>query len=705
MKHTLFCLLAIAVSCGAVAPARAQKTAAPTLRIATGVSPKPSINGPRVVGTTPGKPFVFLVPASGEGPLTFSAKNLPEGLTLDEKTGIISGSLKQVGTTEVTVTLKGAQGTATRALTIVGGDHRLALTPPMGWNSWNVWGTAVDAEKIRNAADWLVKSGLAAHGFRYINIDDAWEAGRDANGEIQTNEKFGDMKALADYVHSKGLLLGIYSSPGPKTCGGYEGSFGHELQDAKTYARWGIDYLKYDWCSYKGDTRSLVELQKPYRVMREALDTVDRDIVLSLCQYGMGNVSEWGGEVGGNLWRTTGDIVDRWSSVSKIGFRQNGLEKHAGPGRWNDPDMLVVGKVGWGPRLHDTNLTTSEQITHITLWSMLAAPLLIGCDLTALDSFTLDLLTNDDVLDVDQDALGKQAWRVSQEGMTEVWARPLADGTIAVALFNKGPLPATATARWVDLGIKGNLPVRDLWQRKDVGESKDVISAAIPRHGAMLYRVGKPGGSAGKQLAERYDKFFAANPVKEATLAKPATPGVHKLNGDGFVDQWLIAGPFSLKGGTPTDTGLGLDHLNGEAAYTPERDAEVTRPDGKKVRWAGFASAEESIDFFEVSHLGLTRGDPGIAAFGACWLEVEADIDVDLKLGSDDGYKLWLDHKEIATVPLYRAAAPDQETYRVRLTKGKHLLMIKVTQGTGDFGFYVRVVTPDGQPAPVKVWT
>jgi alpha-galactosidase len=700
---TLTCLIAILVS---VAPVAAQqKSATPMTRIASGVSPKPSINGPRVVGTTPGRPFVFLVPTTGEGPLKFTAKNLPAGLALDENTGIISGSLKAAGTTEVSISVKGSKGSATRALTIVGGEHKLALTPPMGWNSWNVWGTAVDAEKIRSAADWLVKSGLAAHGYRYINIDDAWEAGRDANGEIQTSEKFGDMKALADYVHGKGLLLGIYSSPGPKTCGGYEGSFGHELQDAKTYARWGIDYLKYDWCSYRGDTRSLVELQKPYRLMRESLDAVDRDIVLSLCQYGMGNVSAWGGEVGGNLWRTTGDIVDRWSSVAKIGFRQNGLEKYAAPGQWNDPDMLVVGKVGWGPRLHDTNLGSSEQITHITLWSMLAAPLLIGCDLTALDPFTIDLLTNDEVLDVDQDALGKAAWRCAREGMTEVWARPLADGTIAVALFNRGGVATTVTAKWDDLGIKGAQPVRDSWQRKDMPEAKDSVSAVVPRHGAVLYRVGRAGGSTGTQLLDRYTKFFAANPVKEASLAKPSTPGQHALSGDGFVDQWIVAGPFSLKGGNPVDTGLGLDHLGGEAAYEPARDAEVARPDGTKVKWLGYGSAEELVDFFEVSHLNLTRGDPAIATYAACWLDVEADVDVDLKLGSDDGYKLWLDHKEIATVPLYRAAAPDQETYRVTLTKGRHLVMIKVTQGTGDYGFYLRVVTPDGHPAPVKVWT
>src|SRR5207247_2040727 len=237
------------------------------------------------------------------GPLTFSAKGLPPGLGLDRNTGIISGSLKRAGTTTVELTVRNPRGSANRELVIVGGDHSLALTPPMGWNSWNVWAGTVDAEKVRKATDAMVKSGLAAHGYQYINIDDTWEAKRDANGEIQTNEKFGDMKALSDYVHGKGLKLGIYSSPGSKTCARFEGSYQHEGQDAATYAKWGIDYLKYDWCSYRdvvGNSPTLEQMKQPYAVMRGALDKVDRDIVYSLCQYGMGNVWEWGDEVGGN---------------------------------------------------------------------------------------------------------------------------------------------------------------------------------------------------------------------------------------------------------------------------------------------------------------------------------------------------------------------------------------------------------------------
>ncbi|KPJ64916.1 hypothetical protein AMK68_00060 [candidate division KD3-62 bacterium DG_56] len=475
----------------AAQPVSVKPAQEPPIPIASGVSPKPSINGPRIVGATPGNPFMFLIPATGEGPLTYSARNLPAGLKLNSKTGIITGSLKAAGETIVTLTVKGPRGTATRKLKIVGGMHKLALTPPLGWNSWNVWGCAVDAEKVRQAADWMVKTGLAAHGFQYINIDDCWEGGRDANGEIQTNEKFGDMKALADYVHGKGLKLGIYSSPGPKTCAGYEGTYEHEEQDARTWAKWGIDYVKYDWCSYQqvatGEGRD--RLQRPYHKMREALDKCGRDIAFSLCQYGMGEVWEWGAEVGGNCWRTTGDIRDSWGSMSGIGFGQDGHERYAGPGHWNDPDMLVVGKVGWGPNLHPTKLTPNEQITHITLWCLLSSPLLIGCDMSQMDQFTIDLLSNDEVL------LGKPAGRRAQEGQTEIWARPLWDGTTAVGLFNRGSFGAEVTAKWADLGLEGPQPVRDLWQNKDLGTFDGSFGAQVPAHGAVLVKIGKPNRS------------------------------------------------------------------------------------------------------------------------------------------------------------------------------------------------------------------
>jgi len=467
-------------------PELAEPPKEPVPVVGAPAGPKPAIHYPRIVGATPGRPFLFLVPATGQGPLEFAAAGLPDGLTLDGKTGIITGSLKSPGRTAVKLTVTGPEGAATATLTIVGGEHQLALTPPMGWNSWNVWADHVDADKIRAAADAMISSGLASHGFQYINIDDTWEGKRDADGELRVNNKFKDMKALADYVHSKGLKLGIYSSPGPKTCAGFEGSFGHEEQDARIYGQWGIDYLKYDWCSCQSK-----DLKAPYALMRSALDKSNRDIVYSFCQYGMGDVWKWGAELSGNCWRTTGDIGDNWGSVSSIGFSQDGHEKYAGPGHWNDPDMLVVGRVGWG-NPHPTKLRPSEQVTHISLWALQSAPLLIGCDMSKLDDFTTALLGNDEVLAVSQDVLGKPAGRKSRDGKLEVWARPLSDGTMALGLFNRGNDPADVTARWSDLGLTGEQPVRDLWQQKDLGPATESFKATVPRHGAVLVKIGKP---------------------------------------------------------------------------------------------------------------------------------------------------------------------------------------------------------------------
>jgi alpha-galactosidase len=454
--------------------------------------PAPAIHGPRIVGSTPGRPFLFLIPATGEGPLTYSAANLPEGLTLDPKTGIITGSLAHDGRTVATLTVKGPRGSATRGLIIVGGQHRLALTPPMGWNSWNVWAGAIDDAKVRAAAEAMVKSGLAANGYQYVNIDDCWEGKRDANGEITTNQKFPNMKALTDYVHSKGLKLGLYSSPGPTTCAGFEASYRHEQQDANTWAKWGIDYVKYDWCSY-GDIAkdsSLAELQKPYRIMREALDNCPRDIVFSLCQYGMGDVWNWGAQVGGNCWRTTGDINDSWGSLYGIVTSQAGHEKGAGPGHWNDPDMLVVGRVGWG-NPHPSGLTPNEQLVHVTMWCLFSAPLLAGCDLANMDPFTVAILTNAEALDINQDPLGKAASRVRQQGPLETWARPLSDGATAVGLINAGAVATAMTANWSDLGLEGAHSVRDLWLHKDVGTFRDRYTVEVPAHGAVLLKIGR----------------------------------------------------------------------------------------------------------------------------------------------------------------------------------------------------------------------
>jgi alpha-galactosidase len=455
----------------------------------------PRINGAKVFGVRPGNAFLYTIAATGEKPLVYLAKDLPTGLKLDEKTGIISGSITKGGEYKVLVSVENKFGKISRDFTIVVGD-KISLTPPMGWNSWNCWGLSVSSDKVKQSADAFANSGLREHGWTYVNIDDGWELTHEPANmtrKMICNEKFPDMKALADYVHSKGLKIGIYSSPGPKTCGGYEGSFTYEAEDAKAFADWNIDYLKYDWCSYSAvvPNPDLNGLKKPYEVMREALNKVNRDIVFSLCQYGMGDVWKWGGEVGGNLWRTTGDIEDTWSSVSGIGFKQDACSPYAKPGNWNDPDMLVVGKVGWGPSLHPSKLTANEQYTHISLWCLLSAPLLIGCDLTQLDDFTRNLLTNDEVIDLDQDPLAKQAVPVVKEKDYQIWVKELEDGSKAVGLFNLSAKPAKITFNFKDASLGNKQSLRDLWRQKDLGVFDQKYETVVPSHGVVLIKLSK----------------------------------------------------------------------------------------------------------------------------------------------------------------------------------------------------------------------
>jgi alpha-galactosidase len=359
----------------------------------------------------------------------------------------------------------------------------LAKTPPMGWNSWNKFAGQVDDAAVRSIADAVSTNGMKEAGYIYINIDDTWEGdSRDAQGNITTNKKFPDMKVLADYVHGKGLKIGIYSSPGPNTCAGYEGSYGHEEQDARTYAAWGIDYLKYDWCGARNIYRD-EEMPAVYQKMGDALAKSGRAIVYSLCQYGRDDVWKWGPDVSGNLWRTTSDIRDSWDSMAKIGFDQDPLASWAGPGHWNDPDMLEIGNGG----MNDT-----EYRTHMSLWAMLAAPLLAGNDLRSVSKPTMDILTNRDVIAVDQDALGRQARRIWQEGETEVWIRDLTGGAQAVAVFNKGTRDANVTVGWKDLGLnKAPKNARDLWLHRDVPVVREGFTGNVPAHGAVMLRVSR----------------------------------------------------------------------------------------------------------------------------------------------------------------------------------------------------------------------
>ncbi len=456
--------------------------------------PRPAIHGARLLGARPGTPLSYRIPATGKPPLRFAAEGLPPELTLDPNTGVISGTVPAAGAHAVNLVVSNALGKARRRWTLVAGDA-LALTPPMGWNSWNVFGVNVSDDKVRQTARVLVDSGLAAKGWNSLNIDDGWQAAaRAADGEIAGNERFPDMASLGNYLHGQGLRLGIYSSPGPATCGKYLGSYGHEAQDAATYAKWGVDFLKYDLCSYEDMISQPATREahiQPYKLMGDALRAQRRGITYSLCQYGKQEVWTWGGDVGGHAWRMTGDIFDTWESVLETGFASAPYARFVRPGRWNDPDMLVVGYVGWGdPR--PSRLTPDEQYSHISLWSLLAAPLLLGNDLSRLDAFTLNLLTNSEVLAINQDALGRAAERVLDANDWQIWVKPLEDGSKVIGVFNMG-----GSFRSIDLDPaqyakgKAGLPynARDAWRQSALKQKSGKTRLSIPAHGVVLLTV------------------------------------------------------------------------------------------------------------------------------------------------------------------------------------------------------------------------
>jgi alpha-galactosidase len=365
----------------------------------------------------------------------------------------------------------------------------LAATPPMGWNSWNFFAGKVTDKDIRETTDLLVSTGMRDAGYVYVNIDDTWEGERDAQGRIQSNSKFPDMKGLADYVHSKGMKLGIYSSPGPTTCARFAGSFGHEQQDAQTYADWGIDYLKYDLCSYGGILRQQAPndpagqerlMIEAYEKMHQALLKTGRPIVYSLCQYGFNSVWKWGPSVGANLWRTTGDVSANFDRISLIGRGQAGLAKYAGSGHWNDPDMLEVG---------NGKLTLNQNAAHMTLWAILAAPLIAGNNLTQMTPSIAAILTNKEVIAIDQDPLGRQGDRVFAEGPIEIWTKPLTGGRKAIGIFNFGETASEVSLNLKDLGLKGKVTARDVWAAKDLGEIGDGWKTTVPDRAVVVLVV------------------------------------------------------------------------------------------------------------------------------------------------------------------------------------------------------------------------
>jgi len=361
--------------------------------------------------------------------------------------------------------------------------QELAATPPMGWNSWNHYGCKATDAIVREQARAMATDGMKAVGYEYINIDDCWQGKRDAKGFIHPNKRFPNMKALGDYIHSLGLKFGIYSSPGPKTCAGFEGSYRHEKQDAETYASWGVDYLKYDWCSARNVYKPS-EMPAVYKKMHKALLATGRPIVYSLCEYGMDRVWQWGPSVGGNLWRTTDDIEDNYTRMAFIGFGQEGLARFAGPGHWNDPDMLEIG---------NGHMNANEYRSHMSLWCILAAPLIAGNDLATMSKQTLSILTNPEVIAVDQDPAGKEGYQVSEEGPLRVWVKPLADGSKAVGLFNEGKSTMPVTVRFKEIGFSGKVSIRDLWAHKDLGAFSGSYTAQVPRHGVVMLKVQQPG--------------------------------------------------------------------------------------------------------------------------------------------------------------------------------------------------------------------
>src|SRR5882762_6494266 len=375
----------------------------------------------------------------------------------------------------------------------------VAQTPPMGWNSWNFFAAKVTDKDIRGAADQMVATGMKDAGYIYVNIDDTWEAERDASGVLHTNSKFPDMKALADYVHSKGLKIGIYSGPGTKTCGGYAASLGHEEQDAQMYAGWGFDYLKYDLCSFTPDVMQkqapndkaaqmklmIAAYEKMGKALQDATKATGRPIVFSLCQYGWDSPWEWAPALGGNLWRTTGDIQPRWQSIYDIASEQAGLESYAGPGHWNDPDMLEVG---------NGKLTLAENRTHFSWWAMLAAPLLAGNDLPNMKPEIKAILTNKQVIAINQDTLGKQGKKAYSDGEVEVWTRELKGGALAIAVVNVGsdrvathPFHLNLTR----LGLHGSETGKNLWTGKEVTLT-DKMPIELPSHDILLVKVDHP---------------------------------------------------------------------------------------------------------------------------------------------------------------------------------------------------------------------
>ncbi|MDR1919266.1 MAG: hypothetical protein LBQ65_06430 [Tannerellaceae bacterium] len=507
----LLCLAATLLPAICTIPMNAQTSSTPLEEARYIRTPPPAaaprINGAKITGASPGKPFLFTVAVTGERPLTFVAENLPQGLSVQQETSI-SGSCEKAGTYRVPLSVSNQAGTCRDTLEIVIGGG-LALTPHMGWNSWYIHQLGVTQEIMEKSAQAMYDQGLVNFGYAYVNIDDGWEIKADSDdplvggpvrnpdGTIRTNLNFPDMKGMTRLIHSLGLKAGLYSSPGRTTCGGYTGSFGHEAQDIQSYVDWEFDFLKYDWCSYGNEAQSdsLDELKKPYLLISKLIREAPRDIVLNMCQYGMGEVWKWGKEVGGNSWRTTGDLGWNTQELSEnmfqIGFFQEQIREYAGPDAWNDPDYLLFGNIyDWkNQQVRPSPYSTGEHYTCMTLWCMMSAPLIFSGDITTLDDFTKNILCNAEVIDIDQDKLGKPGHCIYNKEMIEIWKKELSDGNTALAIFNKRPSQATVNMDWEALGYDDSHQARDLWQQKDLGKTPSIPSFDIPPHDCVMLKI------------------------------------------------------------------------------------------------------------------------------------------------------------------------------------------------------------------------
>ncbi|MDQ2800784.1 MAG: putative Ig domain-containing protein, partial [Armatimonadota bacterium] len=504
---TLGLLTATALAASAQTPGGSTESAASSVPASARLNPvilppesKPAIHGPQITGVTPDHPFLFRIPATGDEPLKFGCGDLPAGLKLDPKTGIISGAVTAAGRSTLRLTVSNSLGKAARTLTIVCGDHPLALTPPMGWDAVNIYSNTIDDATTRTAADALIKSGLAAHGWSYIHINDTWQGIRDKKtGEILPNRhRFPDMGALGDYIHSQGLKFGLESSATEHTCAGFPGSRGHAAQDAATYAGWGVDYLQYDWCPVPtlDETAPPTDQPAAFKEMHTALNKTGRDIVFAADTFGDRDPGDWAPGAGANTWVTSRQLYDNWTLLTQALFDRPWTADRAGPGHWVNPGLLMVGKFGFGA-VHVSHLTPSEQMTQLSQYALLSAPLWLSCDLTSLDPNAFHpsvtaMLTNDEMLDVDQDPAGHHATQIASTRTMQVWSKPLADGTVAVGLFNTGDDVQRLRVTLAQIGMNGTQPVRDLWLHQDLGDFTGAFATDVPSHGVALVKIGKP---------------------------------------------------------------------------------------------------------------------------------------------------------------------------------------------------------------------